>query len=192
MINEKNVHLYCCEDINKIENYEQAIIDTTQVWDCHHKAEILPCGNYSQNDLKKYKLFYHQLANALIFLTRSDHIRLHQIGNNNNNYGKHFSNSHKRKISTALKNFRKNNPFSKEHRKKLSNALKNKPLAEETKMKLSESHKGEKNHNYGKKFSKETRAKLSASHKGQLFWNNGIVNKRARESPGPEWKRGRI
>jgi hypothetical protein len=39
--------------------------------------------------------------------------------------------------------------------------------SEETKIKLSESHKGEKNHNYGKTFSEETKIKLSEAHKGR-------------------------
>ena len=39
--------------------------------------------------------------------------------------------------------------------------------SEETKIKLSESHKGEKNHNYSKNFSEEYRRKISESGKGR-------------------------
>jgi hypothetical protein len=39
--------------------------------------------------------------------------------------------------------------------------------SEETKIKLSEAHKGEKNHNYGKNFSEEHRRKISEAHKGR-------------------------
>jgi hypothetical protein len=41
--------------------------------------------------------------------------------------------------------------------------------SEETKIKLSEVHKGEKNHNYGKTLSEETRRKLSEAHKGKTL-----------------------
>lgn len=50
---------YCCEDISRIENYEKAIADETQIWHCHHRAEILPCGRYSQDDLKRHGLYWH-------------------------------------------------------------------------------------------------------------------------------------
>lgn len=58
MINKKKSKLYCCEDISKIENYELAMADNTQTWHCHHRAEVLPCGRYSQDDLKKHGLFF--------------------------------------------------------------------------------------------------------------------------------------
>lgn len=32
--------------------------------------------------------------------------------------------------------------------------------------------------------------KMSEKHTGLIGWNNGIVNKRSKECPGPEWKRG--
>ena len=46
MIMEYNAKQYCCEDITLIENYDKAIADETQVWDCHHRDEvrILPSG----------------------------------------------------------------------------------------------------------------------------------------------------
>lgn len=40
---------------------------------------------------------------------------------------------------------------------------------EETKKKISKANKGEKNHNYGKKLSEETRKKMSESHKGKTL-----------------------
>lgn len=46
MVNEKYAKSYCKEDISKIENYDKAIADTTQTWECHHRDEvrILPSG----------------------------------------------------------------------------------------------------------------------------------------------------
>lgn len=80
MINEYCVKAYCSEDISLIENYALAIVDNTQTWDCHHRGEILPCGRFSQDDLKKFGLYYKRPASELIFLTHSEHRRLHAKG----------------------------------------------------------------------------------------------------------------
>lgn len=56
---------------------------------------------------------------------------------------------------------------SEETRKKLSESHKGKNLSEETKRKLSESHKGKSTWNKGKHFSEETRKKISGSLKGK-------------------------
>jgi group I intron endonuclease len=53
-----------------------------------------------------------------------------------------------------------------EVRKKISKALKGHLVTEETRRKLSESHKGKPSNNKGKKASEETRRKLSEAHKG--------------------------
>lgn len=37
MINTVGVKRYCCDYISLIENYNKAIEDNTQIWDCHHK-----------------------------------------------------------------------------------------------------------------------------------------------------------
>ena len=39
MISENQVKKYCREDISLIENYDKAINDKTQTWDCHHRKE---------------------------------------------------------------------------------------------------------------------------------------------------------
>ena len=77
MINEIYSKKYCCEDPSLIENYDLAIADTTQMWDCHHRAEILSCGRFSVSDLKNFGLYYNRPASELIFLTPSAHCRLH-------------------------------------------------------------------------------------------------------------------
>ena len=80
MINEYYAKKFCCEDLSLIENYDKAISDTTQTWDCHHRGEILPCGRFSVSDLKKFELYFNRPASELIFLTRSEHRRLHLKG----------------------------------------------------------------------------------------------------------------
>ena len=101
MIDEKRVRRYCNEDISKIENYDKAIADTSQTWHCHHRAEILPCGRFSQDDLKANGLFYGHPADRLIFLERATHRRMHMSG-------RPISESFRKKIG-ELKKGNKNN-----------------------------------------------------------------------------------
>lgn len=62
----------------------------------------------------------------------------------------------------------------------------------ETLQKMSEAKRGKNHPFFGKHHSEESRKKTSEAVCGMLWWNNGISNKRCRECPGPEWKRGRI
>ena len=80
MINEKTAKTFCCEDLSLIENYDKAIADTKQTWECHHRGEILPCGKFSVDDLKKFGLYFNRPAAELIFLTPTEHNRLHKKG----------------------------------------------------------------------------------------------------------------
>lgn len=81
MISE-NVKQYCNGDITKIENYELAIADKTQVWCCHHRMEIMPFSGkqVSQKYLMKQGLFFNRSSEEFIFLTRSEHMKLHENG----------------------------------------------------------------------------------------------------------------
>ena len=54
MICKKTIKNFCCDDPSLIENYDKAINDTTQTWDCHHRGEVLPCGRFSRDDLNKF------------------------------------------------------------------------------------------------------------------------------------------
>lgn len=67
MINKKNAKMYCCEDISKIENYDKAIADATQVWEIHHRFE----SEYDMNieELTTKDLYHYRPASELIFLT---------------------------------------------------------------------------------------------------------------------------
>ncbi len=91
MICERNAKRFC-KDFTKIENYEKAMADTTQMWDCHHRAEII----YASKELKDKCMYYNVLPCDLIFLTHSDHIRLH-------NKSRKYSEETKKKISEFCK-----------------------------------------------------------------------------------------
>ena len=78
---------YYCKDITKIENYGKAVVDTTQIWDCHHRLEThyLMKGKWvereeelTRDELLKENKLYNVPPEELIFLTRSEHKSLHK------------------------------------------------------------------------------------------------------------------
>ena len=106
MISEYYAKAFCRDDISLIENYDKAIADDTQTWHCHHRRETI----FSKPDLIEIGEYYNRPACELIFLTKSEHIRLHKIGENNPNFGKpawnngkHLSAETRKKISEARK-----------------------------------------------------------------------------------------
>lgn len=102
MINEKQARLFCGEPIENIENYEKAVSDKTKTWHCHHIWETML--GYSAKELKEMDEYYGIPAQNLIFLTPSEHRRVHNNGELNNFYGKHHTEENKMKISKANKN----------------------------------------------------------------------------------------
>lgn len=147
MICNKTLRKYCNGDISQIENYSMAITDMEHTWDCHHRLEIGKNGEIiSMNELKQYGLYYNRPSSELIFLTKSEHSRIHKIGNKNmlgkkrseetcrkisesrrknvrKSQGKHHSEETRRKMSEAKKG-KKRPPFSEEHKRKISLARK--------------------------------------------------------------------
>ena len=101
MINEYYAKKFCKEDISKIKNYDKAIADTTQVWDCHHMTETW--WHCSRQDLIDNECYYNRKACELVFLTHAEHMRLHNKGEKNPLYGKHHSDDTRRKISESAK-----------------------------------------------------------------------------------------
>lgn len=80
MISPNTIKNYCCEDISLIENYDIAISSAEQ-YECHHRGELLPCGKFSSDDLKKFGLYWSRPASELIFLSATEHRQLHMTGN---------------------------------------------------------------------------------------------------------------
>ena len=134
MINEYYAKKFCCEDLSLIENYDKAIADMTQTWHCHHRGEVLPCGRFSVSDLKKFELYFNRPASELIFLTHSEHRRLHLKG-------VPLSEATKKAISETLKGVPRG-PMSEEHKKAISETLKGVPLSEDHKKAISDAMKG--------------------------------------------------
>lgn len=147
-------YICLCKHPELIENYDKAIADITQIWECHHRLETHTSDgerrlvDITQKELIALDMYYDRPASELIFLTTLDHKRLH-------NKGKKRSEESKVKMSEV----HKDKKFSEERKRKIAAALKGKHRSEETKSKISEARKG--------KLSEETKAKLSESHKGQ-------------------------
>lgn len=137
MIDTRRAHSYSKDDISKIENYDKAVADTTQTWHLHHRDEvrILPSGMMSRRtkeELIENGRYYQCPANELIFLTRSEHRRLHMEGEKNSFYGQHHSETTRKKISESLKG----RSISKEIRQKISEANKGKPHSAECRLNI--------------------------------------------------------
>ena len=134
MISKRSAKAYCRDDISLIENYDKAIADKTQVWDCHHRRETI----FTPKDLMEIGEYYNRPAEELIFLTPNEHHRLHKLG-------KHHSEESRKKMSESKKGekcyiFGKH--LSEETRKKMSESKKGKHPSEEARKKMSESKKG--------------------------------------------------
>ena len=170
MIDSYRASKYCCEDISQIENYDKAIADTTQTWQIHHRDEIrtLPSGMVvyrTQQELIENGRYYNCPANELIFLTKSEHIKLHckyrpplpkecyerTVRTRKNNGYLHHSEETKRKLSEARKGKSSWNKGKHYKCEAVSKALKGHKLSDKTKEKMSKSRIGRKWYNDGVK-----------------------------------------
>lgn len=166
MIDKRRAKAYCCEDISLIENYDKAIADEAQTWNCHHRGEVLPCGVFSPADLQKFGLYWYRPACELIFLTKAEHNKLHNTNSKDE--------TRKKKSASMIGNtngvgFKQ----SEEARKRISQALKGHVgywLGKESPWK---SHR----------HTKEAKEKNAAAHIGRRWYNNGEISKLTYECP---------
>jgi hypothetical protein len=133
---EPNYRCYCTKP-ELIENYDKAITDTTQVWECHHRLEEFVSTKW----LIEHNDYYNVSPNELIFLTQEEHNRLHHKG--------------KKAWNKGLKGVQK---VSDETKQKLSKKMKGKSHSVEAKQRMSEAKKG-------KVFSDEHKRKISEAQK---------------------------
>lgn len=151
MINEQNAKKFCKDNISKIENYDKAVADPTQTWDLHHRLELTLDGSYahSREDLKRLGMYYARPYFELVFLTKSEHLRLHNTVN-----------------ALSADNKRNRSERNKGNQYALGNhAFLGKHHSEVTKRKISERNKGENHGFYGKHQSDEAKRKISEAAK---------------------------
>ena len=157
-----------CRNYEQVENYEKAIADEENKWEMHHRRET--DENKSRQHLIDEGKYYDVDPSELIFLTRAEHNKIHNIR-------KHHSEETRKKMSEAQSN------RSEETRKKMSENHKGmlgKTHSEETRKKMSENSA---KYWLGKQKPEEAKKKLSASIKGLKYWNNGKISIRAKECP---------
>ena len=160
---------YCSEQLELIENYQQALAENFKGWCIHHRLEIKPDGTrVSRQELKDNGLYFHRPASELVFMRNGEHRSLHNIGNTYMK-GRHHSAEMRKKMSEARSD--ENNPFFGKHH------------SAETCKKIAEANKGKNNPMFGKRLSEETRKKLYEAHKGKHWYNNGDTSILAKTCP---------
>ena len=167
----RRVKDYCCGDITKIENYFEALNDTTQIWVCHHRREIDEGKTLSQ--LEEEGLYWNVKPEELIFLTMGDHMRLH-----NPCKGISPSLETRDKIRRSLTG----RTQSKDTIAKRVMKLKGQKRTGEALARIQEGIRNRVFSEDGLKRLSE-RMKNSNNTKGTKWYNNGLKNMRAKECP---------
>ena len=99
MIRLDDYRHFCCEPLQNIENYQDAVNDTENVWICHH---ILG-ETHSMNELISKGLYFNRPASEFRFMKRGEHIALHHKGKQIRGKGWHHSEESKQKMSKKQK-----------------------------------------------------------------------------------------
>lgn len=168
MIKGTHAETYCCESISKIENYDLAINDKVNSWDCHHRAEITENGTTSVEELMSRGLYYNRPASELVFLRHDEHARLHGFN----------MSSEKREVLRKSNIGRKNPNAIAAMRKANIGRVK----TEEELRRNSEAHKGNKVW-LGRHHSEESKRKIAEARKGRKWFNNGEISVQATTCP---------
>lgn len=153
-----------CKDFTKIENYEEAANDETQIWVCHHKLGAV----FTKEELKRAGWYYDREPGELIFLRKEEHSGNPDIHiSYKRAKGRKASEETKRKQSKARKG---RTPWNKGLKGQIAwnKGKKGFKHSEEAKQKMSESRKGHS-------VSEETKTKISDSKRGKHWFNNGVV-----------------
>ncbi len=68
--------------IDLVENYDKAKVNNFKGWHIHHRLELHPdySVRFTRESLIELNLYYNRPPNELIWLTKSEHRRLHNLG----------------------------------------------------------------------------------------------------------------
>ena len=81
MISKNTVRLFARPgEIEKIENYAEAVADKENKWVIHHRLELTLDGDFAvfKKDLIRMGMYYHRPYYELIFMKDSDHKKMHR------------------------------------------------------------------------------------------------------------------
>ena len=175
-------HHYLEGDETLIENYDLASTDKTQVWVCHHRRELEPTRKTARQ-LMDEDLYWNRPPEELIFLTNEEHARLHCHGKNNVMYGRSSwegldESTRNQRISIFKDKMRGRNRGK--HHYHDANGVgyfcdDGDPRIVELNLIRGLPPKG-----------------THKSTGGYVLWNNGTIQLKRRECPGPGWIRGGI
>lgn len=123
-----------------IENYELAKADNFKGWVLHHRLEFDLEGNevHTPESLNRLGMYYNRPYFELIYLTRSEHNRIHRLN-------KKLSQETKNKLSKAhigKSTWNKGISPSQDTKDKITNTLKGHTLTQEHKDNVSKALKG--------------------------------------------------
>ena len=164
----KNLKRICKDDISKIENYEQAINDKENMWICHHRLELTLDGEYahSAKELDRLGMYYNRPYFELIFLTKTEHGKLHGNTTTSEEMAKRLNTEDCKIKLREAKLGRKRGPMSEETKKKIAESRKGKPHPHIGGLQSDEKRAKISNFFKGRKLSEETKQKMSKSRTG--------------------------
>lgn len=148
---------------NHYNKYGEADLQFSILLGCD-KDDLLKTEQYYLDSYKPYFNIYMVAGSPLGFKMTPEAIEkmVQSVsGEKNHNYGKHFSEEHRRKLSEAKKGISVN---------------KGNKHTEETKKKISESKKGKPHPHKGNRPSDEGIAEIKRKLKGRIPWNKGKPN----------------
>lgn len=108
MFSDKQARAYCCEPIEQIQGYAEAV-ESADKYHIHHRFEEM---GLSRNDLMELGLLYNRPACELVFMNGREHNRIHSkimptdslvSGQFKNGDIPEFTEDHRRHISEAKK-----------------------------------------------------------------------------------------
>ena len=137
MISKVNKN-YCSEPLCNIENYKLAV-ESNETWVIHHRLEthdsegIRRLVDISATEMIMLGMYYNRPASELIFLEKSEHLRLHKIG-------KKFSDG----LRLRLSKLHIGKHISEEQKQKIGDGNRGKKMSEEAKQKIGKANRGRK------------------------------------------------